>query len=158
VRFETQKQQARLVSRIRRQIAGEPQPRSGRERAQPDDVTRWLQQQFEETKKRFPNSPEDSGNFLRSALQRRKTFWRNRNRDLTQEIENATSIVSERSAPPTDAELEALMQEEPQPERNRAGCFRRRDRAERYAAWRLPPRNAMNRFGSNALPGAVWYL
>lgn len=82
---------------------------TGPEFPKASDIQRRYEKVREEFKKRFGVADPEVG--LRSALQSRKTYFRNRIADLNWEIENRRRIVRNKTSPPTDPELQSLMAE-----------------------------------------------
>jgi hypothetical protein len=87
-----------------------PKP-TGQQRVPQSDYARRLTKLVNEAKKKYNIQPADPTRALRSALDARKTYYRNRLTDLKFEIGKRERIVKEKSSPPTDPELEALKAE-----------------------------------------------
>lgn len=84
-----------------------PKP-TGQQRVPPSDYSRRLTKLINEAKKKYNIQPSDPARALRSALDSRKTYYRNRMTDMKFEIGKRERIVKEKSAGPTDPELESL--------------------------------------------------
>lgn len=102
------KEQIRLVGHQEDVQAGKPLPRTGYQRGKMSEAARREQQKLNELKKRYGVETTDPEAQLASALQARKTYYRNRLADLKEEIRTRTRIVERKGKSPTDAELEAL--------------------------------------------------
>lgn len=103
--------QLRLASHQQDVIARKPLPRTG---YQPDpfsDAARREQQILNELKRRFGVVVTDPTKQLASALNARKTYYRNRLADLRAEIASRKRTVETKTPPPTDAELTSLREE-----------------------------------------------
>jgi hypothetical protein len=85
-----------------------PKP-SGIERRSPSELEREKIKLVNELKKKHPELFEGSG--LKSSLESRKTYYRNRISDLRSEIVAREKLIKEKTLPPTDAELEAIKAE-----------------------------------------------
>lgn len=115
--------EAREVQKIRLVIAREPVPRTGMEMPTPSDAQRRLTQVYDEMKKRYGLVVTDPATQLRSVLQARKRYYDNRISDLQWEIQNRQKIVRNRTAPPTDPDLEAKISEYRQLKEERDSIF-----------------------------------
>lgn len=105
------KGQMQQVAKIEDIQARKPLQKTGVQRREPSNEERRLTQQVNEAKRRFGVVVTDPASQLKSALDSRKTYVRNRLSDLRHEIATRQRIVKERSLPPTDPELEALRAE-----------------------------------------------
>jgi hypothetical protein len=88
-----------------------PLLKTGVERKVPSDEERRLIQQVNEAKRRFGVVVTDSTKQLKSALDARKTYYRNRMSDLQAEIAAKERNVKTAAPSPTDAALEKLKAE-----------------------------------------------
>lgn len=115
--------QSRKVRQIQDVIRKEALKRTGLEYPTPSDVERRYEAIFNEMKRRFGVVVDDPATQLRSVLQARKTYYENRLADLRYEISTQKRIVRTKTAPPTDAELEALQAEYRQVKAERDAVF-----------------------------------
>lgn len=105
------KGQMQQVAKLEDITAHKPLQKTGVERRAPSDTERRLIQQVNEAKRKFGVVVTDPARQLKSALDARKTYVRNRLSDLRSEISTRTRIVKERSLPPSDSELDSLRAE-----------------------------------------------
>ena len=97
------------VAKIEDITAGEKPKPTGIERRTPSEAERAKIKLVNELKKKHPELFEGSG--LKSALESRKTYYRNRMSDLREEISNRELAIKNKTAPPMDAELQAIKAE-----------------------------------------------
>ncbi len=102
------KTQIRLVSHQMDVEAGKPLPRTGYQPEKMSDAARREQQILDELKKRYGVTVTDPAAQLESVLTARKTYYRNQISDLEAQIAAKEKFVKEKTASPTDAELEGL--------------------------------------------------
>lgn len=105
------KGQTQQVLKIEALENKKPLEKTGQERRVPTDAERRLIQQVNELKRRFGVTTTDPATQLKSALDARKTYYKNRLADLKYEIEQKQRIVKGQSPSPSDAELESLKAE-----------------------------------------------
>lgn len=105
------KSQANEVRKIQEVVAGEPVKPTGFKRGLPSDAKRRLTQIYESVKRKFGLKVESPEVQLQSALQSRKTYIKNRMADLKYEISRRQRTVKNKTAPPTDPELQAMQAE-----------------------------------------------
>lgn len=105
------KSQANEVRKIQEVIAKQPVKPTGFLRNLPSSAKRRLTQIYEAMKRKYGTVVTDPATQLRSALQARKTYYKNRLDDLQHEIDTKTRTVKDKSPSPTDQELESLKSE-----------------------------------------------
>lgn len=108
VRLRDLKGQLQQVAKLEDLQSRQPPRKTGLERREPSDVERRLIALVNEAKRRFGVRITDPETQLRSVLDARKTAMRNQISDLDYQIRTRQRIVRERTAPPTDPELERL--------------------------------------------------
>lgn len=108
VQLRDLKGQMQQVAKLEDIQARKPPLKTGVERRAPSDEERRLIKLVNEAKRRFGIAVTDPATQLKSALEARKTYYRNQIADLEKQIAAKEKFVKEGSASPTDAELEAL--------------------------------------------------
>ena len=103
--------QAQQIAKLERIMTRRPIPKTGLERRVPSDKERVGIRLVEEAKRRFGLVVTDPANQLKSALDARKTYYRNRLTDMKAEIDRKEKFVKTKSPSPTDAELESLKEQ-----------------------------------------------
>ena len=106
--IKTQLQQVAKVEALENQ---QPLKKTGIERRPLSDTARRLVKIVNELKKKFGVVTTDPASQLKSALDARKTYYKNRLADLKHEIETKQRTVKGTSEPPVDAELEGMLKE-----------------------------------------------
>ena len=104
------KGQMRERGKLRSMQAGEPPKRTGFQRTPPSAEERALIKQVAEAKRKGGFNITDPEKQLRTALQAAKTRAQHSIEDLEREIENRQRNIKEKTASPSDPELEALKQ------------------------------------------------
>lgn len=103
--------QTQQVLKLEALEARNPLEKTGQERRVPSDEERRLIKQVNELKRKYGVVVTDPEMQLKSALAARKTYYEHRIADLKHEIETRQRIVKDKTAPPTDPELDALIAE-----------------------------------------------
>jgi hypothetical protein len=96
------------IAKLEDMAAGQAPLKTGLERREPTDAERALIKQVNEAKKAGGFDVTDPETQLRSALESVKTRLKNQISDLQTQIDTGERTVKTRSAPPTDAEADAL--------------------------------------------------
>lgn len=102
------RREAQLTSAIKDVEAGIAPAATGKRRNPLSVIGRALTRALNEAKRRYNIQPADPAAALRSALDARKTYYRNRMQDLSFEIARKERVIREKSLSPTDAELDSL--------------------------------------------------
>lgn len=102
------KGQMQQVGKLQDMQAGSAPAKTGVERRTPSDEERRLIQQVNEAKRRGGFVSTDPATQLKSALESIKTRLKNQVSDLEYQITTGKKIVKDKSAPPADAESDAL--------------------------------------------------
>lgn len=105
------RRQAQLTSAIKDVESGIAPKATGQQRPGPTAEQRNLTRLLNEAKRRYNIQPTDPAAALRSALDSRKTYYRNRMQDLAFEIARKERVIRDKSLSPTDAELDLLKSE-----------------------------------------------
>jgi hypothetical protein len=100
--------QMQQVAKLDDIMAKQPPLKTGLERRAPSDEERRLIKLVNEAKRRFGIVITDPATQLRSALDARKTYYRNQIADLEAQIARREKFIKTRTPSPTDAELEKL--------------------------------------------------
>lgn len=108
VKLRDLKGQMQQVAKLEDIQQRQPPLKTGVERRIPTDEERRLIKMVNEAKRRFGIVVTDPATQLKSSLEARKTFYRNQISDLEAQIAAKEKFVKEKSASPTDAELEGL--------------------------------------------------
>lgn len=103
------KGQALEVGKLLDLEAGEPLKRTGFLRGKMSDVRRRLVAKVNEYKRKFGVSVSDPATQLASALDARKTYYRNQISDLEAQIKSRQRFIKTKTPSPTDAELESMI-------------------------------------------------
>lgn len=98
---------------------------TGQRRVKPSDLYRRTIHQINEAMKQLGIVARDANSQLASALDARKTYLRNRIKDLRYEISTGEKIVKNKTTPLTDAEIDSLRSELEQVKREHAEQFPR---------------------------------
>ncbi len=99
------------VTQLKEMEAGMPPGSYGRGRVEQTEEYRRLVKQVNEAKKKHGFENTDPEAQLKTSLDTRKTYVKNRMIDLRHEIKTRERIVKEKSLPPTDPELQSLLAE-----------------------------------------------
>lgn len=102
------KGQMQQVGKLEDIQARKPPLKTGIERREPSTEERRLIKLVNEAKRRFGIVVTDPATQLRSALEARKTYYRNQITDLEAQIAAKEKFVKEKSPSPTDPELDGL--------------------------------------------------
>ncbi len=102
------KGESQQISKLEDMAAGQAPLKTGIERRTASDEERGLIKQVNEAKKAGGFNVTDPATQLRSALESVKTRLRNQITDLQTQIDTGEKTVKTRTAPPTDAEANAL--------------------------------------------------
>lgn len=105
------KGQTQQLLKIEALEARKPLEKTGVERRQPSFEERRLQKIVNELKRKYGVVVTDPETQLKSALEARKTYYRNRLVDLKEEIDSRQRVIKDKSPSPTDPELESLVAE-----------------------------------------------
>jgi len=105
------KGQMQQVGKLEDMQAGKAPKKTGVERRTASAEERRLIKLVEEAKRRGGYNVTDPATQLASALQARKTYYHNRLADLKAEIASRQRLIKNKTAPPTDAELQRLKAE-----------------------------------------------
>ncbi len=105
------KGQTQQLLKIEALEARKPLEKTGVERRQPSFEERRLQKIVNELKRKYGVVVTDPETQLKSALEARKTYYRNRLVDLKQEIDSRQRVIKDKSPSPSDPELESLIAE-----------------------------------------------
>lgn len=108
VQLRDLKGQMQQVAKLEDIQSRKPPLKTGVERRSPSNEERELIKKVNEAKRRFGVVVTDPATQLKSALEARKTYYRNQITDLQKQIEAKEKFVKDKSASPTDPELEAL--------------------------------------------------
>lgn len=108
VKLRDIKGQLQQVSKLEDIQKGQPPSKTGIERRTPSDEERRLIKQVNDAMRRSGIKTTDPATQLRSALESRKTYYRNQIYDLEKQIADKQKFVKDKTASPTDPELEAL--------------------------------------------------
>ncbi len=104
-----------------------PLEKTGVERRVPSDEERRLIKVVNELKKKFGVVVTDPATQLKSALEGRRTYYKNRLADLKHEIETRQRIVKSTTPSPTDPELDKLIAEYHEAQAQHAEIFQKPD-------------------------------
>jgi hypothetical protein len=104
------KGQMQQVAKLEDITTQKPPLKTGVERRAPSDEERRLIKEVNEAKRRFGIVVTDPATQLRSAIQARKTYYENQIKDLDQQIQQKQPFLKQRTPPPTDAALKALIE------------------------------------------------
>lgn len=102
------KGQMQQVGKLEDIQARKPPLKTGVERREPSTEERRLIKLVNDAKRRFGIVVTDPATQLRSALEARKTYYRNQIADLEAQITAKEKFVKDKAASPTDAELDGL--------------------------------------------------
>ena len=102
------KGQLQAIAKLEDMAGGEAPRKTGIERRVPSDEERRLNKQVEEAKRRGGYRVTNPEIQLRTALESRKTYFRNQISDLEAQIAKREKFVKQRTPSPTDTELETL--------------------------------------------------
>lgn len=105
------KGQMQQIGKLEDMEAGNAPKKTGVERRSPSDEERRLTQLVEEAKRKGGYKVTDPATQLASALQARKTYYRNRLADMQHEIAMKARVVKDKTIPLSDAELDAMKAE-----------------------------------------------
>lgn len=108
VQLRDLKGQLQQVAKLEDIQGRKPPLKTGLERRSPSDEERRLIKLVNEAKRRFGIVVTDPATQLKSALEARKTYYRNQITDLEKQIAAKEKFIKEKSASPTDPELEGL--------------------------------------------------
>lgn len=108
VQLRDLKGQMQQVAKLEDIQERKPPLKTGVERRAPSDEERRLIKLVNEAKRRFGIVVTDPATQLKSALESRKTYYRNQISDLEAQIAAKEKFVKEKSASPTDTELDTL--------------------------------------------------
>lgn len=108
VQLRDLKGQMQQVGKLEDIEARKPPLKTGVERRTPTDEERRLIKLVNEAKRKFGIVVTDPATQLTSALQARKTYYRNQISDLETQISSRQKLVKTKTPSPTDPELEAL--------------------------------------------------
>ena len=108
VKLRDLKGQMQQVGKLEDIQAKKPPLKTGVERRTPSDEERKLIKQVNEAKRQHGVVVTDPATQLKSALEARKTFYKNQITDLQKQIDAKEKFVKSKSPSPTDPELESL--------------------------------------------------
>jgi hypothetical protein len=103
------KQQLQQTAKIRHYKEGEPAPATGYQRVPLTEEGMKMTKLAEEAKKRHGVETTDKETQLKSALDSRKTYYKNQITDIEDQIKSGHKTIKGVSVPQTDAELEGLI-------------------------------------------------
>ena len=124
VKLRDLKGQMQQVGKLEDIQAKKPPLKTGVERRAPSDEERRLIKVVNEAKRQHGVVVTDPATQLKSALEARKTFYKNQITDLQKQIDAKEKFVKSKSPSPTDPELEALKKkrDEVKSEFDKDGC------------------------------------
>ena len=108
VKLRDLKGQMQQVGKLEDIQAKKPPLKTGVERRTPSDEERKLIKQVNEAKRQHGVVVTDPATQLKSALEARKTFYKNQITDLQKQIDAKEKFVKSKTPSPTDPELESL--------------------------------------------------
>jgi len=108
VKLRGLKGEMQQVAKLEDIQAKKPPLKSGVERRTPSDEERKLIKQVNEAKRQHGIVVTDPATQLKSALEARKTYYKNQIADLEKQISDREKFVKSKTPSPTDSELEAL--------------------------------------------------
>lgn len=108
VKLRDLKGQMQQVAKLEDMQSGKAPSKTGIERRAPSEEERQLIKQVNEMKKREGLSVTDPATQIKSALESRKTYYRNQIEDFQKQIDSKEKLIKTKTPSPTDAELVEL--------------------------------------------------